>query len=190
MPEEVNYRKLFAKKARIKKQWLQICPSLNNDSGIYVLIREENGIKYGYVGQSLNILDRLCSHSEGFTQHIDRSLKNHKLYSDKNPTGWRVMFRNFPPEQLDEKEQYYIRMFANEGYQLRNKTSGSQGEGKQGINDNAQAKGYREGIVRGYEKLRKELNKIIDKYLIISLKKENKLSQRMLEKFNTLLKGE
>lgn len=190
MAKEVNYKQIFAKKTQIKQDWLKLCPSLNNDSGIYVLIREENGIRYAYVGQSLHLLDRLVSHSEGFTQHIDRSLKTHKLYSENNPNGWRVMYRNFPPEQLDEREQYYVRQFANQGYQLRNKTSGSQGEGKQGINDNAQGKGYREGIVRGYEKLRKELNEIIDKYLIISLKKDNKLSQKMLDKFNRLLKGE
>lgn len=187
MAKEINYKQIFAKKEKIKQEWLKICPTLNDESGIYVLTREDNGIKYGYVGQSLNILTRLISHSEGFVQHIDRSLKSHKLFSKDNPTGWKVKYKNFPPEQLDEMEQYYVKQYANAGFQLRNKTAGSQGKGKIGINDNAQGKGYREGIVQGKKILAKELLHIIETHLVITLKKDTKISQKALQKFYKLL---
>lgn len=187
MANEVNYRQIFGRKKKLKQDWLKLCPNLNDNSGIYILTREEDGIKYGYIGQAKHILTRLVSHSEGFVQHIDRSLKNHKLYSKNNPCGWKVTFGNYPEDKLNEMEQYYIKEYANLGYQLRNKTTGSQGESKEGLNDNAQSKGYREGIYRGREKLAEELRYIIDKYLVISLKKDNKLSNNALEKFYYLL---
>lgn len=182
-----NYRQIFAKKAKIKQQWLKLNPNLNNSSGIYILTREENGFRYGYVGQAKCILDRLCSHSEGYDQHIDLSLKKHKLYSDNNPTGWKVWAKNYPIEQLDEAEQYYIKYMANKGYQLRNKTSGSQGEGKAGIADNKSTKGYRDGVAYGKKKLARDLTTIIDKYLLVSAKDTGKRSQNALEKFWNLL---
>lgn len=182
-----NYRQIFARKAKIKQQWLKLNPNLNNDSGIYILTREENGFRYGYVGQAKQILDRLCDHSEGFNQHIDLSLKKHKLYSENNPTGWKVWIRNYPIEQLDQAEQYYIKYMANKGYQLRNKTSGSQGQGKTGIADNKPAKGYRDGVSYGKKKLARDLTTIIDKYLIVSAKDTSKRSQNALEKFWELL---
>lgn len=182
-----NYRQIFAKKAKIKQQWLKLNPNLNNSSGIYILTREENGFRYGYVGQAKCILDRLCSHSEGYDQHIDLSLKKHKLYSDNNPTGWKVWAKNYPIEQLDEAEQYYIKYMANKGYQLRNKTSGSQGEGKAGIADNKSTKGYRDGVAYGKKKLARDLTTIINKYLLVSAKDTSKRSQNALEKFWNLL---
>ena len=188
MGKEINYRYVFAQKTKYKQQWLKLNPNLNNESGIYVLIRYENGFKYGYVGQALHILDRLVSHSEGTEQHIDKSLKKHKLYDEySNPTGYKVMFKNYPPEELNDKEFEYVKYYANKGVQLRNKTSGSQGEGKFGISDNKESKGYREGIARGKYLIKQELKPIIEKYLNIELKKDNKLSQRMLDKFWAIL---
>ena len=100
---------------------------------------------------------------------------------------------HFPLSQLDEKEQYYIKMYAQNGYQLRNKTSGSQGEGKRQIDDYRPQKGYYDGLAQGRKNLAKELKHILDTHLIVSLKPEkanNKVSQKALEKFNGLLEIE
>ena len=183
-----DYRQIFAKKAKLQQQWLKLNPKLNNEAGIYILTREENGFKYAYVGQAVKVLDRLVSHSEGYDQHIDLSLKKHKLYSASNPTGWKVWFINIPQDKLNSVEQRYIKEMANKGYQLRNKTSGSQGEGKTGIADNKSSKGYRDGVKFGKEKIVKELRAVLDKYLIVSAKDETKRATNALNKFWDILK--
>ena len=173
-----------------KKRLLEVNPKLDERSGIYFLTREdEDGFKYAYIGQAKHILTRLAQHLVGY-QHIDLSLKKHKLYSSENPYGWKVNFLHFPISQLDEKEQFYIKEYALNGYQMRNKTSGSQGVGKSQIDDFKPHKGYRDGLAQGRKNLAKELNHIIDKHLVIGLKPEkmnNKVSQKALEKFNDLL---
>ena len=126
-------------------------------------------------------------------QHIDLSLKKHGIYSKDNPYGWRINFEHFPLGVLDEKERYYIKIYAAAGYQLRNKTSGGQDNGKMQINEYRPVKGYRDGLEQGKKNLAKELSHIIDKHLEIKLKPEkanNKVSQRALEKFNELLKND
>ena len=111
-----NYKNIAKAKA-IEKQnrerLLKVNPKLNDWSGIYFLLREnENGFRFGYIGQAKNITQRLCGHLAGYKQHIDRSLKAHGLYSEDNPYGWRVEFLNFPISELDEKEKYYIKLYA------------------------------------------------------------------------------
>lgn len=188
-----NYKQVKANEANNKKRWLSVVPSLTERSGIYILYRtDENGIKYAYVGQAKHILTRLAQHLSGY-QHIDISLKKHGLYSVDNIHGWTVGFVYIPLDQLDEKEQYYIKQCALRGYQLRNKTSGSQGEGKKQIDEYKPAKGYYDGLKQGRKNLAKELVNIIDKHLEISLKPEkanNKVSIKAFEKFKELLKGE
>lgn len=185
-----NIRQAKAIEYKNKKQLLEVNPKLNEEPGIYFLLRiDEDGIKYAYIGQAKHILTRLAQHMVGY-QHIDLSLKKHKLYSSDNPYGWKVNFLNFPISELDEKEQYYIKMYAQNGYQLRNKTSGSQGEGKRQIDEYRPQKGYRDGLEQGRKNLAREIRDIIDKHLIVSLKpgkKNNKVSQKALEKFNGLL---
>lgn len=191
----MDYKKLRQAKAiesENRKRLLKINPKLNDRSGIYFLLREdENGFKYAYIGQAVHTLSRLASHLVGYEQHIDLSLRKHKLYSEDNPYGWRVEFLNFSESQLDEKEQYYIKLYANKGYQLRNKTSGSQGEGKAQIDDYRPAKGYRDGLKQGRKNLARELSSIAEKHLKIELrddKKHNKVSQKQYERFMDLLK--
>ena len=185
-----NFRRAKAIENENKKRLLKVNPKLNERSGIYFLTREdEDGFKYAYIGQAKHILTRLAQHFVGY-QHIDLSLKKHKLYSSENPYGWKVNFLHFPISQLDEKEQFYIKEYALNGYQMRNKTSGSQGVGKSQIDDFKPHKGYRDGLAQGRKNLAKELNHIIDKHLVIGLKPEkmnNKVSQKALEKFNDLL---
>ena len=179
------------------KRLLKVNPKLNGKPGIYFLLRtDENGFKFAYIGQARkSILQRLASHLVGFSQHIDLSLRKHKLYSEDNPYGWRVEFLNFPPRMLDEKEKEFIKKYADAGYQLRNVSVGGQGENRDSgqIGERKSAKGYYDGLAQGRKNLAKELRHIIDTHLIVSLKPEkanNKVSQKALEKFNGLLEIE
>ena len=179
------------------KRLLKLNPRLNNDSGIYFLLREnENGFRFGYIGQALHISSRLCSHLVGYEQHIDLSLRKHKLYDEqKNPYGWRVEFLNFPESQLDEKEKYYIKLYADKGYQLRNVSLGGQGENRASgsIGERKAPKGYMQGVQQGRKNLARELSSIAEKHLKIELREDkanNKVSQKQYEKFMSLLQEE
>ena len=182
----VNYSQVFAIKAKNKRKILEVCPTAKDMSGIYIMTREENGFRYCYIGQAKNVLSRLAEHLTGY-QHIDLSIRNHKFYSETNPAGWKIGCLYFPEPLLNEKEQYYIKQYANAGYQMRNKTSGSQDSSKFGISDNKPARGYYDGVAYGRKKLARELKTIIEKYLIISTKKDGKLAQNGLKKFFDLL---
>lgn len=185
-----NPRQRYAIESKNRKRLLEVNPSLTDESGIYFLTRtDENGFRYAYIGQAVHILQRLAQHLVGY-QHIDLSLKKHGLYADDNPNGWKIGFLNFPISELDKQEQHYIKTYADYGYQLRNKTSGSQGEGKAKIDEYRPTKGYRDGIRQGKINLARELSSIAEKHLEIRLKPEkqgNKVSEKQYEKFMTLI---
>lgn len=190
----MDYQKFKQAKAvekKNKEKFLAVNPYLNEKSGIYILTREdENEFRYAYIGQAVHVLTRLAQHLVGF-QHIDLSLKKHGLYSKENPYGWTVDSYSYSENDLDTQEQYWIKKYADMGFQLRNKTSGSQGEGKAQIADYRPHKGYRDGLEQGRKNLAKELSNIAQKHLLISLKPEksgNKVSERQLIKFMELLK--
>lgn len=195
----MNYQNIARAKAieqENKKRLLKLNPKLNDKSGIYFLLREdENGFKYAYIGQALHTLSRLASHLVGYEQHIDLSLRKHKLYDkEKKPYGWRVEFLNFPESQLDEKEKYYIKLYADKGYQLRNVSLGGQGENRASgsIGERKAPKGYLQGIQQGRKNLARELSNIAKKHLKIELREDkanNKVSQKQFEKFMDLLKA-
>lgn len=188
-----NYRQVKAIERQNKERILRTNPYVDERSGIYFLTRvDENGFKFAYIGQAKHLLSRLADHLKGY-QHIDLSLKKHGLYSTKNFYGWKIGFEHYPIEMLDEREQFYIKQYADLGYQLRNKTTGSQGVGKQQLDEYKPSKTYRDGLKQGKKSLAKELSTIIDKHLEISLKqgKEgNKISLKQFEKFKELLKEE
>jgi hypothetical protein len=193
----LDYKKLRQAKAieaTNRKRLLKINPKLDDGSGIYFLTRtDENKIPYFYIGQALHVIQRMCSHLTGY-QHIDLSIKKRGFYSKENPYGWKINFIHYPVEQLDNMEQYWILEYTKKGYQCRyNKTSGSQGEGKEKINEFRPAKGYRDGIQQGKITLARELKHIIDIHLNVSIRPEkanNKVSIKALEKFNDLLNEE
>ena len=186
-----NIRKAMAIEAKNKRILLSANPKLNDNPGIYFLTREdENGFLFGYVGQAQKILTRLAQHMVGYKQHIDLSLKKHKLYSEDNPYGWKVNFLNFPENQLDEKERFFIKQYAMSGYQMRNVQTGGKVAGRSTIGDGKSTKGYRQGVQQGKKMLAGELSDIAGKHLEIRLKPEkqnNKTSQKMFEKFQELL---
>lgn len=191
-----QYSKLAKAKAIEKKnknRLLHLNPKLDEKSGIYFLTREdENGFKYAYIGQAVHILTRLAQHMRGY-QHIDLSMKKHGLYSEENPHGWNIGFLHFGKEELDQQEQFYIKVYADQGYQLRNKTSGSQGQGKTQIDEYRPHKGYRDGLQQGRLNLARELSNIANKHLTIKLKpgkENNKVSQKQYAKFMALINCE
>ncbi len=188
-----NYTKIAKAKAierKNKERLLEINPKLDDGSGIYFLTRvDENGIKYAYIGQAKHLLTRLAQHLSGY-QHIDLSLKKHGFYSLDNPHGWKVGFEHYQEYHLDRAEKHFITLYAQHGYQLRNKTAGGQGEGKTQIDEFRPPKTYRDGLQQGRKALARELKHIMDKHLAIELKadkKANKTSQKQFEKFMQLL---
>lgn len=191
-----NYRQVYAIEKKNKERLLKVNPKLNDKSGIYFLLREdENGFKYAYIGQAVHVISRLASHLSGYQQHIDLSIRSHGLYdAEKNPYGWRVEFMNLPASQLDEAEKKYIRLYADKGYQLRNVSLGGQGENRASgsIGERKAPKGYMQGIQQGKKNLARELSNIAEKHLKIEIrddKKRNKLSQKQYEKFKFLMNG-
>lgn len=170
-----------------KQRWVKHFGDIPDESGIYILTREENGFKYAYVGQAKHILTRLAQHLSGY-QHIDLSLKKHGFYSEENKAGWRMGYLTYPVNELDEKEQSLIKAFAKSGYQMRNKTAGGQGEGKFEIAETKPKKGYREGLAKGYENARRDVAKLFDKNLSFGINgKPNKNKEKALKKFQEFL---
>lgn len=182
----MNIRQIMAIDSKNKKLIKSMYPSITDDSGIYILSRIEDGIKYAYVGQAKHILSRLAQHMREYLW-IDLSLRKHGWYSDENPVGYRVISIKCLESELNEKEQFYIKECQRAGYQMRNKTAGGQGTGKTQIDTFRPAKGYYDGLKQGAKNIRKELNHIIEKYLDISLKKDNISSQKALVKFYKIL---
>ena len=182
-----NYRQIFARKEEEKKKLLALNSQLDNQSGIYIFTRFENGFKFAYVGQALHLLDRLISHLQGYEQHIDRSLKKHKLWSKDNPNGWQIKFIHCHQENLNAIEQQMILEYATSGYQMLNKTSGSQGTEKFAIVDN-QRKGYLQGKNDGKIATLRQIKVYFDKYLDFVIKgKETKIKARKLQEFREML---
>ena len=185
-----NIQKVKAIESQNKRKILSVNQNVDESRGIYFLTRaDEHGIQYAYIGQAKHLLTRLAQHLSGY-QHIDLSLKKHGMFSEGNVYGWKINFLHYPEDELDEHEQFWIKRYAKNGYQLRNKTAGGQGEGKKQISEYRPAKGYYDGITQGKKTLARELSHIMEKHLTVELKPEkrgNKVSEKQLEKFNRLL---
>ena len=182
----MDYRQVKARERACKERWLRINPTLTDESGIYILARvDEEGIKYGYVGQAKHILTRLAQHLVGY-QHIDLSIRKHGLWSEKNPTGW--MLRSINRCEESELERRYIKRYASLGYQLRNKTAGGQDAGKVGIADNKPSKGYYDGKKQGYEDARRFVAQLFEKNLRVEIQgKDGARKQNALAKFKEFI---
>ena len=187
----MNYKQICAIKKANEERILKVCPNCPNTSGIYFLLREEDGFKYAYIGQAVRLRDRLGSHLSGY-QHIDLSIKKHGLYSKENPTGYRVHFLEFAEGLLDEMEQKYIKQYANAGYQMRNATSGSQGVGKKGLDNARPTRTYYDGLAQGYKNAQKEVSHLFNLHLYYTTKKQPPTvnQQKALQKFKDFLEGD
>ena len=186
----MNYRQIYAIKKANKERILKVCPNCPETSGIYFLLREEDGFKFAYIGQSVNLLQRLADHLQGY-QYIDLSIKKHGLYSKENPTGYKVHCLPMPKEMLDQKEQKYIKQYANAGYQLRNVTSGSQGQGKKSLGNAKQPKTYTEGVVQGEKNMAKQIKHLFDLHLDFKPKKQppTKLQEKAMQKLKDIFEN-
>lgn len=184
----MNNKQRYAIKARNEQTIKKLCPKAQHHSGIYCFHREdEYGFRYAYVGLATrSVLSRCADHLSGFQQHIDLSIKAHKLYSKENPYGWKLDILCYcSPEECNEKEQYYIKKVHNSARQLLNVTGGSQGEGKFNIGQNKSAKGYRQGLHQGYKNAQKFVANLFDKHLKVIYQKgiPNKNAEKAMEKF-------
>lgn len=188
--KNVNYKKIWAMKKANRDMVLKVCPNCPNDSGIYFFLREEDGFKYAYIGQAKHLLDRIADHLSGY-QHIDLSIKKHGLFGESNLTGYKIFVLQFPESELDEREQFYIKKYANAGYQMRNATSGSQGKGKKGLDNAKQPKNYYDGLAQGYKNAQKEVAHLFELHLDFIAKKNppTKLQEKAMQKFKDFLEG-
>ncbi len=181
-----QFRKVKAIEWENKKIWVKHFGKIPDTSGIYILTREANGLKFAYIGQAKRILTRLAGHLKGY-QHIDLSLKKHGLYSADNTEGWKMNYVSFDEEELNEQEQCFIKVYANAGYQLRNKTTGSQDVGKKDIAETP-TKGYLQGLHNGYLKAQKEVAKLFEKNLTFAINgKVTKNKEKAFEKFQKFI---
>lgn len=191
----MDYKKIYATKMQNERKIKIICPKAEHQSGIYCFHREdENGFKYAYVGLATkSVLSRCAEHLNGYNQHIDRSLKSHKLYSEENPFGWKLDILCFcPAEQCNEKEQYYIKKAHDAGRQLLNVTGGSQGKGKFNIGENKQSRGYYDGLKQGRKNAQRFVADLFTKHLDYRPKKDppNAYQTRAMQKFKDFLENE
>lgn len=187
--KKTNYRQLYAIKKDLEHRLLKLNPNLDHGSGIYFFIRKseqnENEI---YVGQSNDILRRCVDHLTQF-MYVDLSIRAHGLYSEENPHGYRLEFLHFPLDKLDEKEKYYIKIYREKGWILKNKTGGGQGEGKEKIGEFRPQKGYRDGLKQGYKNASRDVSVLFDKHLDYKPKSEVPTHHQLkaMEKFKEFL---
>lgn len=187
----VDYRKVYAMKHERETKIMGICPNITNRSGIYAFYRvDENGIRRTYVGQAKHLLERCSSHLAEY-DHIALSLKKHKFYSEKNPYGWKLAFRECAESELDTKEIETIKAFADKGYQLYNVSLGGQGANHASGTMSAvkPAKGYRDGLKQGYKNASRDVSALFDKHLDYKPKSEVPTHHQLkaMEKFKEFL---
>lgn len=193
----MTYQQIKAIEAKNKRRILDVNPNVDEESGIYIFMRydSETHIKYAYVGQAKHLLTRLAQHLHiGISpQHIDLSLKKRGLWNiETNPAGWNFTFLHFPQSELNERETELIRVYSNNGFQLYNHTTGSQGEGKRALGEAKCPKGYYDGLKQGYENARREIKHLFDLHLNVAYKanKPSKNAIKALDKFNEFLEGD
>lgn len=174
---------------RNKQRILRVCPDATDERGIYAFVRKADGFKYAYVGQAKHMLTRLAQHLQGYSQHIDLSLKKRGLYSEKNPTGWKIRVVALDVEDLDAAERQFIKAFADKGYQMYNGTTGGQDGGKAVLGENKSPKGYRDGVAQGYKNAQKFVARLFEKHLDYRTKsdKPNKNQEKAAQKFAEFL---
>lgn len=145
--------------------------NLKEQSGIYILTRQDKprqdgSVKrYCYIGQAVNVLDRLAGHYMGFEQRIDISLKTRGLKYPSNPYAWAIDVVYCSKEMLNQKEREILAEYIDKGYEPYNITSGGQDSGKEDINERKAGKKYLDGIKQGYTNCLKDVREYFEKYL-------------------------
>ena len=182
-----NYKQLFAIQSKLEKQLKLACPEIDSKSGIYFLTRKDDDGSFFYIGKGVNLIRRMCSHLQGYQQRIDVSLKKRGFYSEENTLGWKLNVMHFKPEELDEKERYFIDLYLKNNWTSYNVESGGT-IGKTIIGERKPAKTYTDGIKQGQNKTREEIKIYFDKYLDFYIKPPtNKIKERKAEEFKKFL---
>ena len=184
-----NFKEIFGSREFATRKLLQVCPKAVHKSGIYFYLREDLDGKHGYIGKAIDLCERNVSHLLGYSQRIDISLKSRGFYSEDNPSGWKLNVLYYPKAELDKWERHWIEEYRKAGYHLYNVESGGT-DGKEIIGERKPPKTYRDGLAQGRKSLARELRHIIETHLEVKVQKENKITQKALDKFWELLKEE
>ena len=184
----MNYRQIYARKAECEKRIKEVCPGITNRPGIYIFYRTDtdSGLRFCYIGQAKRLTERCAQHLQEY-DHIALSLKKRGFFDplnpEANPGGWKLSVFEFPIESLDMGETEMIKLWANKGYQLFNRTAGGQGDGKVIFDNKRQPKTYREGLAQGYLNARREVAHWFSLHLNVSMKKPTKNAEKAYKKF-------
>jgi hypothetical protein len=191
MPNKPNYKQIFAIKKKNEEKIKKLCPKAIETAGCYIFHRYQGDFRFAYIGLATkSLLSRLGDHLNGYESHIDLSIRKWGLYDEvKNPQGYHIDILCYcKPEECNEKEQYYIKKYANLSYQLLNKTSGSQDGDKFGITENKPTKNYHQGVAYGELKTKRKVKEYFDKYLDFTIKSpSNKIKERKYNEFKEWL---
>lgn len=98
-----------------------------------------------------------------------------------------IRYIECPLEDLDEKETELIKQWADAGFQLLNKTGGSQSDGKVVFDNKRPARGYFDGKEAGYLMARREVAHWFNLHLNVSMKKPTKNAEKALAKFQEFI---
>ena len=180
----MNYRQIYARKAECEKRIKEVCPDITNRPGIYIFYRTDtdSGLRFCYIGQAKRLIERCAQHLQEY-DHIALSLKKRGFKCEGNDGGWELVTFDFPVESLDVGETEMIKLWANKGYQLFNRTAGGQGDGKVVFDNKRQSKTYREGLAQGYLNARREVAHWFSLHLNVSMKKPTKNAEKAYKKF-------
>lgn len=190
-----NYIRAKAIEARNKERILELCPNMQDRSGIYMFYRcdENENVFARYIGKSeTSVLERCVSHLRPFAStptHIDASLKKHGLYSASNPTGWQVCVLQYCyPHECDVKERGWIDFAIKLGIDLHNVENGGT-TGKTDINERKPARGYRDGVKQDEKNVIKKITHLFDLHLkaVYKADKPSKNAIKALDTFKSLL---
>ena len=185
----MNYRQIYARKAECEKRIKEVCPGITNRPGIYIFYRTDtdSGLRFCYIGQAKRLTERCAQHLQEY-DHIALSLKKRGFFDplnpEANPGGWKLsVWECSGLDALDNAEIEAIREYANNGYQLFNRTAGGQGDGKVIFDNKLQSKTYREGLAMGYLNARREVSHWFSLHLNVSMKKPTKNAEKAYNKF-------
>ena len=189
----MNYRQIYARKAECERRIKEVCPEITNRPGIYIFYRTDadSGLRFCYIGQAKRLTERCAQHLQEY-DHIALSLKKRGFFDpinpEANPGGWKLsVWECSGLDALDNAEIEAIREYANNGYQLFNRTAGGQGDGKVIFDNKKQSKTYREGLAQGYLNARREVAHWFSLHLNVSMKKPTKNAEKALAKFEKFI---
>ena len=183
----MNYRQIYARKAECEKRIKEVCPQCPNRPGIYAFYRTDpdTHIRFAYIGQARSLISRIAQHLQEY-DHLALSLKKRGIYNkEKNPHGWMIRYIECSLEDLDKKETEFIKQWADAGFQLLNKTGGSQSDGKVVFDNKKPSRGYFDGVDQGEKNARRFIADLFAKHLTVSTKRTPPTvnQQKALEKF-------